>query len=193
MGISYLSTMLNKDEYILLGYISKAHGLNGEVRAVMDVYDIEEYLGVQQLHLQNKSGKVQLLEVEEMKPQAKKQLMLRFKEVKDRSTAEHLIGSSIYFPLTALPELESGHFYYFEVIGFDVEDQRLGKLGKVKDFIDGTNHDLMVMEYLNQEVLIPVIDQFVLRADKAAQCIFTQLPEGLVELYTQTEEQDPEA
>ena len=45
-----------------------------------------------------------------------------------------LVGCSAFLPEDNLDELDDTQFYYHEIIGFDVEDQQLGKLGK------GTKH-----------------------------------------------------
>ena len=43
--------------------------------------------------------------------------------------------------------------------------------------------DLLVMSYQNKEVLIPVDPEIVLGADKEAQTLQVNLPEGLLDVY----------
>jgi 16S rRNA processing protein RimM len=65
-----------------------------------------------------------------------------------------------------------------------VVDEQLGELGTIREIYEMPYQDLMAMDYQGVEVLIPVQDELILRADKAAQKLFVNLPEGLVDIYT---------
>ena len=84
-----------------------------------------------------------------------------------------------------MPELEEGQFYFHDVIGYKVVDANHGELGTVKDFYDMPQQQLMAMDYMNQEMLIPVMDETMLRADHEGKILHVHLPEGLLEVYTQ--------
>jgi 16S rRNA processing protein RimM len=71
------------------------------------------------------------------------------------------------------------------VIGYQVVDQNHGPLGTVKDFYDMPQQQLMAMEYNGQEMLVPVLDEVFVRADHEAKVLHVNLPEGLLEVYTQ--------
>ena len=64
-------------------------------------------------------------------------------------------------------------------------DEQLGALGTVRDFADGAANDILIMDYQGKEVLIPVVDHMVGKADFDAKTITTNLPEGLLEAYTE--------
>lgn len=183
---------MQHSEYIEIGFIARAHGLKGEVRAVFDVHDLAEYLEVEQLYLAKRDAPLQAYQIQRLRVHlpAKGEVIIQFEEVENRNQAEDLKGSTIYFPEGELPELEEGHFYYFEVVGYQVIDEKKGALGRVKGFFDGTAQDLMVMEYEGKEVLIPVTDQVVGQADHDKEVIHTDLPDGLLELYLGTDEEE---
>lgn len=179
---------MRKEDCIQIGYIAKAHGLKGEVKAVFDVFDLGEYAGVTELYLARKEAPLEKRELKAFKVDAGKQAILKFNGVSDRLEAEALKGSSLYYPEDLLPSLPEGHFYYYQVLGFQVEDESLGALGTVSEFYDGAGQDVMGMTYQGKEVLIPMAGEIVLRADMDAQKVFTRLPEGLLDLYL---EEDP--
>ena len=185
---------MQRSDCIELGFISRAHGLNGEVRAILDVYDLSEYLDVKRLYLAKRNDPLRPYQVERLRVHqpAKGEGILQLAEVQDRNQAEVLKGTILFFPEAELPALEEGHFYYFEVIGYQVLDQTHGLLGTVQDFLDGAAQDLMVMSYQGREVLIPVRDEVVGLADHEQQVIHTSLPEGLLELYLGTDEEEGE-
>ena len=183
---------MQRSDCVEIGYISKAHGLKGEVRAVFDVYDLSEYLEVEQLYLAKKGEPLRPYAVERLRihQPAKGEMILLLQEVKSRDEAEALKGSTLYFPESELPELEEGHFYFFEVIGYQVVDATRGPLGTIKYFQDGTAQDLLVMDYQGQEVMIPIADEIVGFADHEAQTVAVDLPNGLLELYLGLEDEE---
>jgi 16S rRNA processing protein RimM len=74
--------------------------------------------------------------------------------------ADAIMGNDIYLPLKMLPKLTGNKFYFHEVIGFEVEDKRLGVVGKIESINDDRS---TLFEVLNGEIeiLIPMIDHFV--------------------------------
>ncbi|MEZ4775167.1 MAG: ribosome maturation factor RimM [Bacteroidia bacterium] len=183
---------MKKEDCIEIGYISKAHGLKGEVTAVLDVYDVADYQKVRTLYLARKTAPLQAFSVRKLTVTGKKAVILNLEGITTREQAENLTGTTLFYPAENLPALPDGNFYFFEVIGFAVEDQRHGPLGIVKDFADGPAQNLMIIDYQGFEVLVPITDEFVHQADKEKKIIYTSLPEGLLELYTgqDTEDED---
>lgn len=181
---------MKKEDCIEIGYISKAHGLNGEVTAVLDVHDIADYQKVRTLYLSRKTAPLQAFSVKKFIITGKKAIILNLEGVNSREQAENLTGTTLFYPAENLPELTDGNFYFFEVIGFAVEDAKYGALGTVKDFADGPAQHIMIVEYQGHEVLVPVTDEFVHQADKEKKIIYTSLPEGLLELYTGQDTED---
>ena len=130
-------------------------------------------------------GKLVPFFIDRIEPQAGAKFILKFEDLDTIQEAEKLKSTALYLPLTELPELEEDQFYFHEVIGYAIIDEALGELGKVADFYEMPNQDLMAMMYNGHEVLIPVADEIILKTDKAAKKLFVKLPEGLLEVYTQ--------
>lgn len=174
---------MTREEYVELGYIEKSHGLKGEVKAKFDVHSISEYLERKTFYLAKKDQPIQKMKVKRMKQIGQGQVIMKFQGINYRDEADTLKGSTLYFPEKELPELEEGQFYYFQVIGYEVEDESHGRLGKVTNIIETSAQDVLVMEYKEKEVLIPMTEQFVKRADHDAKLMLTAMPEGLLEFY----------
>lgn len=174
---------MQREDCIELGYIAKAHGIQGQVKAVFDVTDIRDYAREKQLWLGKGTEPLVRFTVTRFHITGDQAALLTLAEINDRNSAEDLQGHTIYFPEAELPALPEGHFYYFEVIGFQVVDTQLGPLGTVIRFMDGVAQDLLVMDYQGKEILIPVTEDFVGLADLEAGTLSTTLPEGLLDLY----------
>ena len=175
---------MNIDDCFQLGYIVKTHGTKGQVVAFFDVDYPEDYEELESVFLEQK-GRLIPFFIALMEPVQKGRFIIKFEDINTIEQAETLRNTAIYLPLDELPELEEDQFYFHEVIGYQVIDQNHGPLGTVKDFYDMPQQQLMALEYLDQEILVPVMDEIVLRADHEAKQLHVKLPEGLLEVYTQ--------
>ncbi|WP_242926875.1 ribosome maturation factor RimM [Pontibacter vulgaris] len=175
---------MNIDDCFQLGYIVKTHGTRGQVVAFFDVDYPEDYDDLESVFLEQ-GGRLIPFFIDDMEPQQKGRFIIHFEDIKTMEQAEKLRNTALYLPLNELPELEEDQFYFHEVIGYKVVDANHGELGTVKEFYDMPQQQLMAMEYMGQEMLIPVIDEILLRADHEAKVLHVQLPEGLLEVYTQ--------
>lgn len=166
----------------LLGYISKAHGIKGEVKAVYDVDRIEEYEGQESVYVLLR-GKLTPFFIDHIRIVNHREVVIQFQGIFDRDAAEAIVRSELYMPLDTLPEVSETGFYYHDVVGYTVRDEKLGLLGTVRQIREMPGNDILFMEYQNKEVLIPVTDHIVLRADHKAREMITALPEGLLDIY----------
>ncbi len=188
---------MNIDACYQLGYIVRTHGIKGQVIAFFDVDYPEDYEELESVFLLI-SGKLVPFFIQTIDLQAKGRFLIKFEDTDTIEHAEKLKGISLYLPLESLPELEEDQFYYHDLIGYTIMDENLGKLGVVRELFELPHQDLMAMDYQGAEVLIPMQDEIILRADKATQTLYVNLPEGLVEVYTQPgnpseEERDDDA
>ena len=82
-----------------------------------------------------------------------------------------------------LDELSDDQFYYHEIIDFQIVDENLGPLGKIKTIYNQPHQDLIAMDYKEKEVLIPISHEHVLKANHEKKELYVNLPEGLLEIY----------
>ena len=71
-----------------------------------------------------------------------------------------------------------------------MEDTEKGMLGLVKEVFEAGHQDLIGMEYKGKEVLIPINDDVILNVDRDNALIKVSLPDGLLELYLEDEDED---
>ncbi len=188
---------MNIDACYQLGYIVRTHGIKGQVMAFFDVDYPEDYEELESVFLLI-SGKLVPFFIQSIDLQAKGRFLIKFEDTDTVEQAEKLKGLSLYLPLDTLPELDDDQFYFHDLIGYTIVDETLGKLGVAKELFELPHQDLLAMEYQGVEVLIPLQDEIILRADKDTQTLYVNLPEGLVDIYTQPsnpseEERDDDA
>jgi 16S rRNA processing protein RimM len=110
-------------------------------------------------------------------------LRVQFEDVDTEEEADSILNCDVYLPLSMLPKLEGNKFYFHEVIGFEIEDKRLGVFGKIVSINDTTAQPLFEVLNGTVEILIPMIDHFLVEIDRKNKKVIMDLPEGLVEMY----------
>jgi len=171
------------DDCYQLGYVTKTHGLQGEVKVLLDVDFPEAYENLESVFLQLiSSGTLVPFFIESLRLQ-QDSLILKFEDIDSLEDAEPLLKAGLFLPLDQLPALEEGQYYFHEIIGFQIEDKNAGPLGTVKDVYEGGRQHLIAMEYKEREILIPLNDKIIVGVDKDKQRVYTHLPDGLLDVY----------
>lgn len=164
-----------------LGYVSKPHGIAGEVQVNIESENPELYKELESVFVEINRKLIPFF-IENINVTAKKAI-LKFEDVSSLDEATDLVGKKLFLPLDLLPELEEGQFYYHDIIDFQVLDDNKGVLGTVKEIVENPGNDLIIMEFQGNEVLIPITEKIVYKADYNNKQVLVNLPEGLLDLY----------
>jgi 16S rRNA processing protein RimM len=173
---------MRKDDCFYLGKIAKKFSFKGEVLIYLDTDEPEMYEDLESVFVEFNKNLVPFF-IENSQLHRNDFLKVRFEDVDSDEEADKLIGCEVYLPLTMLPKLEGNKFYYHEVIGFDVIDTRLGNIGKIVAINDSAAQPLFEIEKDGIEILIPMIDDFIVEVNRDNKTVTLQTPEGLVDLY----------
>lgn len=173
---------MRKEDCFYLGKIAKKFSFKGEVLAYLDTDEPELYQEMESVFVQQGNYLVPFF-IEQSSLHKNDFLRIKFEDVNSESEAEEILNCPIYLPLTMLPKLEGNKFYFHEVIGFDIHDKRLGVIGQIVSVNDTTAQPLFEVKNGDRELLIPMIDKFLVAIDRPAKTVRMDLPEGLVEMY----------
>ena len=173
---------MRKEECFYLGKIAKKFSFKGEVLLYLDTDEPELYENMESVFVEFNNNMVPFF-IENSSLHKNDFLRIRFEDINNEEEADRLLGCAIYLPLKLLPKLSGNKFYFHEVIGFEIEDKRLGVFGIIQSVNDSSAQALF--EVLNGEVelLIPMIDTFLVKIDRLNKKVIMDLPEGLVEMY----------
>lgn len=173
---------MRKDDCFYLGKIAKKFSFKGEVLIYLDTDEPEMYEDLESVFVEFNKNLVPFF-IENAQLHKNDFLKVRFEDVDNEEKADELIGREVYLPLSMLPKLEGNKFYYHEVIGFNVIDTRLGNIGKIVSINDSAAQPLFEIEKDGIEILIPMIDDFIVEVNRTNKSITLNTPEGLVDLY----------
>ena len=173
---------MRKEDCFYLGKVAKKFSFKGEVLIYLDTDEPELYEDMESVFVEFNKNLVPFF-IENASLHKGDFLRVKFEDVDDEQEADSIIGCEIYLPLSMLPKLEGNKFYFHEVIGFEIEDQRLGVFGKIVSINDTSAQPLFEVINGSVEILVPMIDHFLVKIDRENKKVIMNLPEGLVEMY----------
>ena len=181
---------MNKDQCFEFGKIIKPHGIKGELLVAVTAEDSDAYKKIKSVLLEM-NGKLIPFEIKKITISSDKAI-LQMEDVNTEEDTAALLQCKIFLPLSLLPKLKKGQFYYHEIQGFRVVDEEKGEVGSVEEILELPGQDMVLVQYLGKEVLIPLNDDIVLGPVFEEKILKVKLPDGLLELYTSDKEEKPD-
>ncbi|WP_010249974.1 ribosome maturation factor RimM [Myroides injenensis] len=173
---------MRKKDCFYLGKIAKKFSFKGEVLAYLDTDEPELYENLESV-LVDFNGQLIPFFIKKASLHKNDFLRIKFEDCNSEEEADRLIGSELYLPLSMLPKLEGNKFYYHEIVDFDVEDPKLGIVGKIKRVNDTNYQPIFEIDHNGTEILVPMIDDFIIEVDRENKTIVLAIPDGLIDLY----------
>ncbi len=164
--------------YIKLGIIKQVQGLQGQVLALL-TYPIEGLEAIKNLFIQLDHTFVpyQVVHCQVLHNQA----TIQFQGINDRTKAYSLKGKSIFIHPDDLPKQVSAKSSGLNLVGYQVSDQIQGALGAVDRIVNLPLQQLLVVNYLSQELLIPYNQALIHDIDHTSKHLVVNLPPGFIE------------
>ena len=173
---------MRKEDCFYLGKIAKKFSFKGEVLAYLDTDEPHLYQELELVFVEINNNLVPFF-IESSSLHKNDFLRIRFEDMDTEEDADRIMGCAIYLPIKMLPKLTGNKFYYHEVIGFEIEDKRIGVFGKIVSINDTTAQPLFEVLNGDIKILVPMIDHFLVKIDRDNKKVIMDLPEGLVEMY----------
>ena len=167
---------------IYIGQIAKLHGYKGGVSLFLDVTHPEEYMDMESFFIEI-DGILTPFFVEFFKLKNKGFAAVKFQGIDTEQEAKSLLKKKVFIPETELKELDESNFYDHEVIGYEVEDVVKGKIGKVTAIADLKQNPLLVIEFKDKEILLPIFEGLIVNVDRKLKRLKVKAPDGLIDLY----------
>ena len=170
---------VKEKDLLEVGVVIGTHGLRGDLKIrPLPTGDLA-LPGARKVYLKDSKGL--LVEHEATRSsQHKQNFLLRLSGLENFSAAEPLIGSSVWMAKADLPELDSEQYYWSDLEGLEVIDQRQSILGRVVGMFATPAHDILEVDGSAGEILIPAIEPFLVQVDRDQGQLHVNLPEGLV-------------
>ncbi|WII71136.1 ribosome maturation factor RimM [Bdellovibrio sp. 22V] len=166
----------------LVGKVREAHGLKGDLYVIIPSGDISWAKRMKSFALKAKDAEeLETFEVERTKP-FKKGLIVKAKEVTDRTMAESLEHMEFHIEDDLLISKPGETIFLSEIKNFKLKDPEQKLLGEIVAFSSNGVQDLLVVEAGGKKVEVPFVDAFIKKIDFKHQTVIMDLPEGLFDL-----------
>jgi 16S rRNA processing protein RimM len=174
-GPSSISSTDVDEPTVVVGAITKAHGLRGEVAVEVRSDNPDRFVPGSEVFTE--AGR--RLQIERAAPHGARYLVT-FKGLSDRTEAESLRGTLLVVPESWLPDLPEGEYWPFQLTGCAVQTESGREIGVVSEVIPNAANDLWVaVDEAGNETLIPALRTVVARVDLEAKRILVHDVAGI--------------
>ncbi len=161
------------DDWVIVGRFGRVHGIKGFISVNSYTEPLTNILNYQGWHAYiNKVWQpIKLLDAEV----TTKYVLVKVEGFSERELAMNLTNCDIRVHKEQLPKLESGEFYWHELLGLEVVNQQGNNFGKVVGILPtGSNDVLVVQGNENKQYLIPyLLGRFIVDINLKEQRIIT--------------------
>lgn len=168
--------------YFYLGKILKPFAAKGALLINLDVDSPYEYEDMESVFVLLNEQLIPFF-IESIKLQHNNRAVVTFTDINSIEQTSILIGCDLYLPDSMLQPLTGNNFYYHEVKGFEVHDANHGVIGIIAEVLEYPHQAVLSVVFKGKEILIPITDEIITEVDRDKKIMYTNTPEGLVELY----------
>ncbi len=164
----------DEPEFICIGKVHRAHGLEGAV-VFNPMTDFPERMRRgRKVYLGDARQVLHIATVRTKPPY----LLLQFKEITTPEEASEMTNQYLFVHLSELPPLPEGRYYFHELIGLDAVDLDGNRIGKVADvFATGANDVYVIQPDEGAEILAAGIPEVIREVLLDKKAIIMNLPD----------------
>lgn len=146
-------------DFIVIGQITKPHGVRGEVRVMPHTDEPERFTWLEHVYVGETSPKKMAVEQARVH---QGMVLLKLTAVSDRLAAESLRGEWLMVPEDEALPLEEGEYFLYELEGLEVYTTEGELLGILTSVIETrANNVFVVQDEQGKELLLPDTDEVV--------------------------------
>lgn len=170
-----------QDDFILVGKISKPHGIGGEVKIFPYSGNPAEFVAdYNRLYLSAGNKEPLVAYTIEKARVHGKQILVRLNNCRDRTAAENISGQEVYVPVEDLPELHEDEFYLHQLENKQLVDESGDSLGVSSRILVTDGQDLLIVQHQGKEYMVPIVGTFIKAIDDDK--VVVELPPGLIDI-----------
>lgn len=182
--------MINREGLVKIGQFRKPHGTKGEISFSFDVIAGFTRNSLPDDSLPTAEPSFLICEIdrifvpfciESYRVISDSTSYIKLKNIDSNQQARLFTKKEVFFPKKYFrEEVGDDSFTWGYFIGYTIIDERIGKIGRIIDVNTTTINILFIIEKGNEEILIPAVEDFIIRIDENQKELIVALPEGLV-------------
>ena len=159
---------------LCVGEIVNTHGVRGELKVIPLVDDADDLFDYTYYFIDDKKYDVEAIRFH------KNFALIKLKDINDIALAEKFKGKFLELSRDELKPLPEGSYYICDLMGVEVTDELLGKLGTINEVFNTGSNDVYVVDYLGKPLCIPVLDGVIKEVNLENKTMMVLLPKGLI-------------
>jgi len=171
------------DVLTLIGKTVKPHGLNGEIKCVIEETYLADLMQAEVILIAQKGQKLPYFINNVRVGNA---TILSLEEVDTKEAANHLRNSELFMrEADLLPEVNRvfDNLTYSKYEGFQLVDKELGTIGVIEEIVEMPQQEMAVINYKEKEILIPLNENFIVSNNEDEKILTVELPKGLLDIF----------
>ena len=178
--------MIISEQLIEVGYITKLHGLKGEMQATVTDPVFDDVKKCPYLVCQLDGIFVPFF-IQNYRFRSDSSMLLTFEDIDSQEKAQPFCGQTLYFDRRCFTKQEAKDYdtaaeEELGYIGYQLIDTELGPIGEITGIDDQTANVLFLVDRDREEIMIPAADDLVEEIDDEARTILMHLPVGLINM-----------
>ena len=161
--------------------MNKSFGLKGHLRIFMEPEILSRLKKLKVIFLLQKNKPLPYF-TDEVSFEETGHGIVHFEEVNNKTTSDQLVGKEIFVDQKALRKAKP-KYSYGELIGFELNDEKNGFLGKLEDVLQLPGHETGQFLLRGKEILFPLNHETILQIDREKKIVSVRIPDGLLEVY----------
>jgi 16S rRNA processing protein RimM len=164
-------------EFLVIGVVTRTHGVHGKIRVNLQGEDEEAFLALREVRIGKEPGSLDPLKVLSIRPHKGRYIM----EIEgfDYQRARDSVGLLVWVRRDQLPPLKEGEYYWQDLMGMEVVDEGGKVIGRVEAILNTGSNEVLECRKGSKEVLIPFIEDVVIKVDMEQRRIHIRVVEGL--------------
>ena len=168
--------MNDRPQWVAVGRITRTHGVKGEV-AVLPLTEVRSRFDPgSRLFLEEREDRP--LTVTASRPHQQR-LLVAFRGIEDRTSAETLRGQYLFVPTSSAPPLPAGEYWSHDLVGCEVFAPEGRAIGRLREILHTRANDVWRVDGADGEVLIPALKEVIQEVDVAGRRIVVRQVPGL--------------
>lgn len=164
----------DEPRYLVVGQVVKPHGVRGEVAVEIMTDFPRRFALLDKVYLEGKAFALENFRLH------KGRALLKLAGCDDRRAAEDLRGKLVQIPVGEAMPLGKDEYYVHQIMGLKVWTTEGELLGQVSEVLSTPANDVYVVWGEGQEMLIPAIEDVVVKVDLAERKLVVEPIEGLI-------------
>lgn len=172
-------------DFLRIGEIISHHGIKGEVKVYPTTDDIKRFDKLTTFYIiksndaeDSEFDGAETYEKESVK-YFKNIVILKIKGFDSIEESAALIRKNIYVRRIDAVELKDNEFFVVDLIGMSVYMDH-ERIGEVLDILKTKAGDLLLVKHKDKEIMIPLVDEYILGIDTKAGKVTAKNIEGLI-------------